>query len=400
MYFLTTDKSECTGCTACKSACPKNCIAIKQDEEGFLYPIIDKAKCINCGLCEKVCPVESPDYKNDERPGVYAAFLKDSHQRTKSSSGGIFYAIAKWIIYNGGIVYGAAFDENFKLIHKGVDTIEALDSLRGSKYLQSDLRDSFTEIKTWLQKDRLVYFVGTGCEVAGLKAFLHKDYPTLFTSDLICHGVPSQLMFDYHLAYLREKEKAEILWYTFRDNKKWGACEIYKFLSDNKERTRYNGGYYLSPYLYSFIKGYTYRYSCYQCKFARTPRQGDITLGDFWGVRKAFPDIDFSKGVSLLLVNNKKGRDLWNTIRRDLTWRQSELSVATAENGNIIHPTVMPTIRTEIYSMVRNQGYKSVAENEFKTPHYWRHKIFNYIRRTAICSVLRKARQIILVRSR
>ena len=150
MYLNTLDKKECCGCTACLHICPKQCISMKQDDEGFLYPVIDKNICINCGLCEKVCPVTTPVYKN-KKGDVYAAYVKDISQRMQSTSGGIFYVVAEWVIKQGGIVYGAAFDVNFKLRHIGVDVMQDLNKLRGSKYLQSDLGNVFSEIKTYLQ---------------------------------------------------------------------------------------------------------------------------------------------------------------------------------------------------------------------------------------------------------
>lgn len=223
MYFKTSDKKECCGCTACLSVCPKQCITMQADEEGFLYPVINREVCIDCGLCEKVCPFEKPTYENSSSPQVYATYVKEESQRMQSTSGGLFYAIAQWVINQDGIVYGAAFDEHFKLHHIGVETLEELQPLRGSKYLQSDLQYTFGEIHHHLQNNRWVYFTGVGCQVAGLKAFLRKEYTTLVTSDLVCHGTPSQLMFDWHLDYLRQKEQGDITSYSFRDMEKWGG---------------------------------------------------------------------------------------------------------------------------------------------------------------------------------
>lgn len=293
---------------------------MKADEEGFFYPVIDKSVCVECGLCEKVCPFDNPRYEHTE-PQAYATYVKDENQRMQSTSGGIFYAIAKWIVEQGGIVYGAAFDECFKLRHIGVDTVEGLQQLRGSKYLQSDLQQTFSEIRQYLKDGRWVYFVGVGCQVAGLKSFLRKEYDTLVTSDLVCHGTPSQQMFDWHLDYLRQKEKGEIISYSFRDCRGWGGCETYEYIS----QTRGKGicrlySYELSPYLYSFMYAFNYRYSCYNCKFAKVPRQGDITLADYWGVRKFFPRMDTSKGVSLVLVNSEKGREVWEHVKDTLIY--------------------------------------------------------------------------------
>ncbi len=391
MYFKTSDKKECCGCTACLSVCPKQCITMQADEEGFLYPVINREVCIDCGLCEKVCPFEKPTYENSYSPQVYATYVKEESQRMQSTSGGLFYAIAQWVINQDGIVYGAAFDEHFKLHHIGVETLEELQPLRGSKYLQSDLQYTFGEIHHHLQNNRWVYFTGVGCQVAGLKAFLRKEYTTLVTSDLVCHGTPSQLMFDWHLDYLRQKEQGDITSYSFRDMEKWGGCETYKYVSQTRGRgIRKLYSYDLSPYLYSFMWAFNYRYSCYHCKFARIPRQGDITLADYWGVRKYFPNIDADKGVSLALVNSLQGIVIWDKVKDTLHYRPSCVENAAAGNGNLTHPTKMPAIRYICYEMIRQRGYKSVADKEFRAPHYYRVKLRTLLAQTKLWALLRK----------
>lgn len=391
MYFKTSDKKECSGCTACLSVCPKQCITMRADEEGFLYPVIDRELCIDCGLCEKVCPFDKPAYENSSSPQVYATYVKEKSQRMQSTSGGLFYAIARWVINQNGIVYGAAFDEHFKLRHIGVETLEELQPLRGSKYLQSDLRHTFSEIRHHLQNNRWVYFTGVGCQVAGLKAFLRKEYATLVTSDLVCHGTPSQQMFDWHLDYLRQKEQGDITSYSFRDMERWGGCETYGYVSQTRGKgIRKLYSYDLSPYLYSFMWAFNYRYSCYHCKFARIPRQGDITLADYWGVRKYFPDIDTDKGVSLVLVNSPQGIVIWDKMKDTLHYRSSCVENAAAGNGNLTHPTKMPAIRHTCYEMIRQRGYKSVADKEFRAPHYYRMKLRTLLAQTKLWVLLRK----------
>ena len=390
MYFKTLDKKDCSGCTACVGACPKQCISMDADNEGFFYPVIDKNVCINCGLCERICPFEHPRYDNTDNPKVYATYLKDEDQRVLSTSGGIFYAIAKWVIQQRGIVYGASFDENFKLRHFGVDSMEELSLLRGSKYLQSYLGNVFADIKDYLKSGRWVYFVGVGCQVAGLKAFLRKDYDTLITSDLVCHGVPSQQMFDWHLDYLRHKERGRIISYSFRDCEGWGGCETYKYISQTRgEGVRRLYSYSLSPYLYSFMYAFNLRYSCYDCKFARIPRQGDVTLADFWGVKKLFPELDVSKGVSLALVSTNRGIYVWNQIKASVYFVESCVKDAAKENVNLIRQTPMPEIRKRCYEMILQRGYKSVAENEFRIPHYFLVKSRIVLRNSFLGKILR-----------
>ena len=205
MFFTTKDKTECCGCTACEHSCPVHAISFQLDDEGFSYPQIDYNICIHCGLCGKVCPFNHPRYENNSNPDAYASMVKNKTERIKSSSGGVFYKIASYIIAQKGIVYGAIMDDNFIVKHIGVSTIADLSCLRGSKYVQSELNDVFKQIKGQLDAGRLVYFVGTGCQVAGLNSFLRKKYPNLLTSDIVCHGVPNQKMFNMHLHYLEER---------------------------------------------------------------------------------------------------------------------------------------------------------------------------------------------------
>lgn len=393
MYFKTLEKKDCSGCTACVSACPRHCIAMKPDDEGFFYPEIDKSLCVECGLCEKICPFDKPKYENTEVMDVYACYIKEQKQRQQSTSGGLFYAIAQWVIANGGIVYGAAFDKNFKLSHVGVDNMDDLDKLRGSKYLQSYLGNTFNEIKNHLKNGRWVYFVGCGCQVAGLNAFLRKKYDTLITSDLVCHGAPSQLMFDWHLDYLRRKEKGEIVSYNFRDLEGWGGCESYEYDSPTRGKgKKRNPTYYTSPYLFSFMWAYNYRYSCYDCKFAQIPRQGDITLADFWGVTKYFPDLERTNGVSLALVNTQQGTAVWDAIKDTLEYRKSNLKDAAAQNGNLVKKTQMPPIRTVCYKMIRERGYDDVAKNEFRMKGQWKLRIKTFLSSTKLWKIISRVK--------
>lgn len=373
MYLVTKEKKECCGCSACGQICPQDAITfVSIDNEGFKYPVIDENKCVHCYLCETVCPVESPVYLNEESPTVYATYLNDEHERGKSSSGGIFYAIASWIIGQGGKVYGAAFEENFQLRHQSVSSTRELDKLRGSKYVQSDLGCCFRNIKKDLQKGLWVYFVGTPCQVAGLNNFLKKKYDKLITSDLVCHGVPSQQLFDQHIAYLEEKHKVKIVDYAFRNNKGWGGCEIFKFRKPNKTKIHEKilPTYLLSPYLYSFMYAYTHRPSCYDCKFAQIPRQGDITLADYWNVKKFFPHLDTTKGVSLILVNTQKGEGVWEQIKDRCTWEESNLKDGAAYNRNVDHVSEMPLIRKTVYDDIEEYSYKEIAETKFRGEDY------------------------------
>ena len=197
------EKSQCCGCTACSSICPKKAIMMKQDEEGFMYPIIDKSKCVNCGLCDKVCPVKNAK-ENGNNQHAYIFQNADDKIRRESTSGGAFTAIAEYVIDNNGIVYGAVFDEKYKVIHKGIDNKEELYKFRNSKYVQSEMENCYSEIKEYLNKGKLVCFSGTSCQVEGLKNYLGKHYENLILVDVVCRAVPSPLIWKKYLNMIKE----------------------------------------------------------------------------------------------------------------------------------------------------------------------------------------------------
>lgn len=376
MYLDTGNKSECTGCTACKEICGHSAITMVEDSEGFFYPMIDMTSCIDCGLCRKVCPVAGPAYINTEKPDVYVNCLKSENDRKKSSSGGLFYAIAKFVISQNGIVVGAAFDGNLKLRHKAATTSAELENLRGSKYVQSNLHDIFKDIRKYLREGRFVYFVGTPCQVAGLKSLLIKKYDNLLTSDLVCHGVPSQKMLDWHIAYREAQFNDKILNIQFRDNEKWGVCEICDFATRKQFRSY---SYQFSPYLFPFMYGYNYRPACYECPFAKVPRQGDITLGDFWGAKEYFPNFDASHGASAAIINSELGERIWDEIKSDLNWDTSTIQDVASQNKNIIQSTNRPKVRDGIYERITNVGYANMAKTEFRIRFYHLKRLRYYL---------------------
>lgn len=388
MYLDSGDLRECVGCTTCEQICPKDAISMIIDGEGFNYPLVDDTRCIDCGLCRKICPV---DKSNNEDLSLintvtYAAYLKDSVQRQKSSSGGLFYGLACQVIKSGGIVYGATLDDKLQCKHIGVESIYDLEKLRGSKYVQSSLNDIFKDIICQLKTKRTVYFTGTPCQVAGLKSFLHKDYENLITSDLICHGCPSHKLFSMHIKYLENKYKLKVVDYKFRDNASWSVCEIITF--DNGRIIK-RPSYYLSPYLYAFMQGLIYRESCYVCPFAKLPRQGDITLGDFWGVNQFFSGIDTRYGVSTVIINSKKGLQLWNACKDEsCNYFISVVSDVAKYNDNLLHPSKRPPIRDIIYSKIDENGYPYIAKHYFRPSRY----LFLYVKEIILNSTLLKTK--------
>ena len=396
MYFDTRNKSDCSGCTTCMNSCPSTAIKMIEDEEGFYYPYIDDEKCIHCDLCRRVCSWEQPSFYNDKEPLAFAAVLSNKTERQRSTSGGLFYEIASWVISQNGIVYGAVFDEHLQLHHKAAETLGELQPMRGSKYIQSNLGDIFKSVKEKLETGRLCFFTGTGCQIAGLKSFLKKEYSNLITADLVCHGVPSQKLFNLHLDFLEDRYRDKVVGYQFRDNKRGRGCEICKFKSG---RTLKKPSYELSPYLYSFMHSFTLRLSCYNCKYATLPRQGDITLADYWGIERFFPKFDRENGVSLVLLNNTKGKSIWDGIKTNCIIAESNLSDAVVYNGNINNTTSKPAIRDFIYKEIAQKGYARVASEEFRCPNYlWVSmvkKISNYRVIIAIHGLVRKIKSVV-----
>lgn len=377
MFLDTNNKFECCGCSACEQICGHGALKMETDEDGFIFPVKSFDKCTNCGLCERVCPYNNLAKKQEDSPKVYAAYSKSETERKESSSGALFFVIAKYVISQGGIVYGAILDDKLQVYHLAAETLDQLQSLRGSKYVQSKLNDTYREIRGHLKSGRLVYFTGVGCQVAGLKSFLMKDYPNLLTSDLVCHGTPNQKLFDEHIAYLENKYNGKVINYQFRDNASWGGCESVTILRDSKNYKTYRlPSYSLSPYLYSFMNAMTFRLSCYECPFASIPRQGDITLADFWGANKYISNIETSHGVSLVLINSQKGWDILERIASDLILVESNVNMASKENHNLVHHTKMPEIRGHIFDDIRKYGYSRIATTVFRPANYKKLKMF------------------------
>lgn len=374
------DYLKCTGCSACKSACVHKAISMVVTGDGFMYPQIDKQKCVDCGLCQKVCPANSEKRILRHVLNTFLCWDKNEQSRLQSSSGGMFSVIARHVISIGGAVCGAAYDDNMYLRHIIVDRIEDLPLLQGSKYIQSDVQDCYHQLVDILKEDRVVYFVGTPCQVAGLKGFLRKDYQNLITSDLICHGVPSAVLFQKQVQVLEQKYSEKIKDFRFRSKKRFGQgydCELLL----NSGRRKYLCAE-LVPYFYGFWHNLTLRESCYQCKYASIHRVGDITLGDFWLVKKVFPDVKTARGTSLILVNTENGQQLFNAIKRDICCRETSLESGVMGQGQLQGPVKRPVMRDSYTSCDLDALCKTIL----KIPTKYRFKChFRNIVKMMIC---------------
>lgn len=354
-YIQTNNPSDCCGCRACEQVCAHHALSMKSNDEGFLYPVLDTSRCVECGLCGKVCPMMSPEKVQHEEGQAIVAQNIDSNDLKTSSSGGGFIAIAKYVLANEGVVYGAAYQDGPIVAHERVEKLNDLEKLKGSKYVQSDTRDMYSNVKVDLRKGRLVYFVGTPCQVAGLKLFLRTDYDNLITSDLICHGTPSPKIFQNIVNHIEKKIDADFVSYSFRDKRVRGwscsSSSSYKLHSTGELKyLNYNKD--MESYFKAFISGHLMRMNCYQCPFANTHRCGDITLADFWGVKRDMPDFpSIYKGVSLLLVNSEKGNKILDNIKQKMHIRPLNMKTAMDTNPNLKQPTPFSDERKVSYHL-------------------------------------------------
>lgn len=330
-----TDKSQCCGCESCRNICPKQCIFMKEDNEGFLYPEVNSTDCINCGLCEKVCPVLHPS-KERIPVAVYAVKHYDDNIRLASSSGGVFTFIAEKVIDEGGVVFGARFNEQWVVIHDYVDTKEKLSHFRGSKYVQSWMGDTYKQVLSFLQSGRKVLFTGTSCQIAGLKLFLRREYDNLLTVDVICHGVPSPKVWKQYLSEITSTDSMPITNITFRNKQNGWHNYFLSVKSGEKELS--NISTYTEIYSHLFLTDLMLRPSCYSCPAKSGKSCSDITLGDFWGIEKIFPEFDDNKGCSVVLLYNSNVKSfLEGMVIKNVTYNQAKQGNPSLENSVSSH---------------------------------------------------------------
>lgn len=334
------NKKGCCGCTACMHVCPVKCIAMHEDEEGFLYPTIEKEKCIHCHKCEKVCSIRNTDNLN-RKTETFVGYNRNEEIRKQSSSGGVFSVIAEWILEQDGVVFGAASDENFEIHHIAVESKEELEKLRGSKYVQSRLENVYPEVKQYLEMDHKVLFTGTACQIAGLKKYLDKEYENLYTVDVLCHGVPSPKIWRMYLEEMKRQYNALIEKVEFR-NKETG-WKNYSMNIEFSNKQYFCVRYFNDKYMRMFLENIDLRPSCYSCHFKGFPRISDMTIGDSWGIEKYMPDMDDDKGTSIILIHSLKGERIFDLIKKNLIVRGVRLdevlsSTADSRKSVEMHP--------------------------------------------------------------
>lgn len=347
----------CSGCHACYSACPKGCISMQENDEGYLYPNVNKNKCINCGICEKKCPILN-NSTNNKLIATYGCYSKNNDIRKQSSSGGIFSLLAHQVLNVGGLVFGAVYDSDFNVIHDYIEDINELYKLRGSKYLQSIIGENFKITKDFLEQGRLVLFSGTPCQIDGLNKFLGKEYKNLITVDIICHGVPSQKVWNSYREYMNIKE--DISSVNFRD--KSIGWEEYSICIEYKNKSVFNQLAKDNLYMRGFVNDFYLRPSCYDCQSKGINRASDITLGDFWGIDNILPELNDKKGTSIVLIQSKKGENLFNQIKENIIFKETDIKDVVKFNKSIIESAVKNEKRDKFFKYIEKFKFNQAID--------------------------------------
>lgn len=356
-------KDKCTACQACFNICPKNSISMIYDNEGFLYPKVTMELCVNCGLCSKVCPINKKR-KTHNQGIAYLCMNKDINVRLTSSSGGIFSLLAECVISEGGRVFGAAYNEEFDINHIEISKAEDIYMLRGSKYTQSNIGDTYSRVKKYLNNGETVLFSGTPCQIAGLKSFLGKNYENLILQDIICHGVPSPGIWRKYVKYREENSGSKTMKISQRD--KTSGWEQYSMNFKFKNGTEYRKTFSEDIFMRGFLSDLYCRPSCYNCYFKSIARESDITLADFWGIKKVCPEYFDNKGVSLVFVNSIKGEKIFNRIHDKLILKTIDINEAVKYNSSAYKSCTMPHSRKKIMKKMQHKKFFNYVEKYTK----------------------------------
>ncbi len=365
---LFTGKEQCCGCTACYSVCTNKAISMESDYKGFLYPSIDENKCSGCGLCVKVCNFEG--FKNNipkENIDCYAAKHTNGKEVKTSRSGGFFIALAEYALANQGVVFGAEFQDVKTVIHKSETTKQGIDRFKGSKYVQSDMRDCFNECIQCLKDDKLVLFSGTACQIDGLISLLKTkkiSMEKLITVDIVCHGVPSPKIWNDYVSQLEKKNNSgEIVDVNFRNKALFGWRE-------HKESYIFSNGETVVSEAFTkvFYLHIMFREACYNCSYTTPHRNADITIADYWGIENNATEFDDNLGVNLVLVHSDKGRRVFEQIKSNINYRQTNLE-------NSMQPNLKkPSHKGERYDAFW-EDYLKLSNDKFMKKYFFGNKL-------------------------
>ena len=361
--MISNHRADCSGCSACENICPKNCISMARDSEGFAYPKINHEVCISCGKCDKVCPaLNFKPTMPDKLPDAFVAIYPDEKVRRHSSSGGAFTALSELVLSTGGIIFGAGFNENWQVVHTSAENPDELENLRGSKYVQSQIGDVYKRVKAELEKGRRVLFSGTPCQCAGLKSFLDKDYDNLLTVEIICHGTPSPLLWENYIEYIARGH--DIAHVNFR-SKRFG------WTNNHLEINFFDCGFYAKSngsdlYLKNFLQLMTERPSCHECKFKFPNGKSDITIGDAWGVQNFAPKFFDDCGTSLVIIHTAKGRNFLSKTK--LEGQQVNFDVLLAFNPCFLSSSIPDANRQNFFNELKESDPVAIMQKYFQQP--------------------------------
>lgn len=379
MRELIESKYNCCGCTACLAVCPINAISMIEDEEGFLYPKIEETLCINCHKCEKVCPLKAGNHFHEPLK-ILGAKNKNDVIRSNSSSGGVFSIVADYVQSQGGVVYGAAFDESYQVKHMRAKECGEWKKFCISKYVQSDMNNIFQLVKKDLIDGKMVLFSGTPCQVDGLKHSLNGVIcDKLITCDIVCHGVPSPKIWKDYLNYLTNHTGKKIGSVSFRDKKCGGWHNSRLTIKDENNQILLSETQRENFFFQLFVCHYILRPSCHYCQYANFHRPGDFTFGDFWGIEKNFTQFDDDKGVSLVMVNTKKGVSILENIQDRMDCFLVNQKQCT--QPNLEQPSKENPNRGEFWRWYRNYGFRRIGQRMGYLPFNKLDKIILYIYR-------------------
>ena len=391
-----TDKSKCCGCSACSQKCPKNCIEMKKDKEGFLYPVVNKDVCIDCGMCEKVCPVLRSEPEKKFTQTAYLVQNKNQEILGQSTSGGAFTAIAENIIERGGVVFGAAFDDDFNVFHTYAENANDLRKFRNSKYVQSDIRGAYKDVLRFLKEGRAVLFSGTPCQAEGLYRYLGKKYDNLIIIDTVCRAVPSPELWKRYLDYRKKDSSEKPVYAAFRDKYRYGYQYSQMHIKFDSGRDYYSG-VESDPYLRAFFNNLCDRPSCHECAFKKRYRISDITVWDCFNVSLIDKAMDNNRGVTRMLVHSEAGEKLVSTLK-NVQLVAIDPDVAVNRSKELVKPTEKNQRRDEFFSDFESMEMEQLIKKWF--PHRMKVKLERFTRkflaRTGLYRIAKKtARKVV-----
>ena len=354
----------CSGCHACFNACYRGCITMKIDDDGFLYPHIDEKTCVGCGKCKSVCPVLK-EYKGNKVGQAYACINKNDDIRFQSSSGGVFTLIAEYVISQNGVVFGAAFGDDFSVKHVEVLNKDELKKLRGSKYLQSTIGNTYKKVEYYLKKGKIVLFSGTPCQISGIKSYLGKEYCNLILLDVICHGVPSPKVWQKYKRNREEDAGVSTQRANFRH--KESGWKLYSVRLEFLNGTEYKRSFKEDLFMRAFLSDFCLRPSCYNCHSKSLSRESDITLADFWGVENVAPEMFDDKGTSLVFVNSEKGKQVFKKISENMIYKKVDIDQAVKYNTSAYKSVVYPKNRDKFMKLIKKDNFDKALNKSLQS---------------------------------